>query len=224
MIAPHDFAHSDDGDAQIMARIRDGRIELFDDLMRRNEDRVVKLISRLRGSTEDSDDLSQQVFMKVFRARHRYEPTAKFTTWLYTITRNVVFNDNRQSSRRREVGLRIPRGRRNESPVVVEIAVQTDPVDEVTRLNTRHAVRQAIDSLSTRQRTAILLVHFRGYSYRAAAAELAITEKALKSLVQRARCNLRQLLESAHGTGLTDMLTSAPSAPSDKRVSFVSHE
>jgi RNA polymerase sigma-70 factor (ECF subfamily) len=195
MIAPLPLQESDDQDAQMMARVADGDDELFGELVRRNESRVRGLILRMRGPGAEVEDLTQQVFLQAYRARESYSPSAKFTTWLFVITRNVVLNARRAAIRRRETELLSPHsiedGRRNAGT----LSAWYSPVQRLMREETRQVVVGAIEKLPERQRQAIELVGLGGCRYKAAAERMQVTEKAVKSLVHRAKVNLRSMLE-----------------------------
>ena len=79
-----------------MARIRDGDMEAFRLLVETHQSRVINTVSKILGSDAEAEDLAQQVFIRVWRSASRYQPTAKFTTWLFRITRNLVFNEIRR--------------------------------------------------------------------------------------------------------------------------------
>src|SRR5260370_25792710 len=79
-----------------MARIREGDMEAFRLLVETHQARVIGTISKMLGSEPESEDLAQQVFIRVWKSASRYQPTAKFTTWLIRITRNLVFNELRR--------------------------------------------------------------------------------------------------------------------------------
>ncbi len=79
-----------------MARIRDGDAEAFRHLVEAHQGRVINTIAKMLGSDAEAEDLAQQVFIRVWRSAGRYQPTAKFTTWLFRITRNLVFNELRR--------------------------------------------------------------------------------------------------------------------------------
>jgi RNA polymerase sigma-70 factor (ECF subfamily) len=196
MIAPLPVRESEDQDAQMMARVADGEIELFDGLVERNESRVRGLVSRMRGGpVADSEDLTQQVFMQAYRARNSYCPSAKFTTWLFVITRNVVLNSQRSAARRHETELLAPDRVEASRRVRGELSAWYDPVDAIIREETRRVVAEAIEQLPDRQRRAIMLVGLDGCRYKVAAQQMMVTEKAIKSLVHRAKVNLRLILE-----------------------------
>lgn len=185
---------SDDPDAQLMSLVRDGHVDLFNELVRRHRSRVAGLIRRMLGSDRATDDLAQEVFLRAFRARGTYRPTAQFGTWLFAITRNVTLNERRRISRRRKT---------EQSSRLAGIAVRSpgnacsgpNPVDEVIRRETGRFVDCAISQLPERQQDAIRLVCFHGHSYRSAAVNLGVTEKAIKSALNRAKHNLRELLQ-----------------------------
>ncbi|QEG01336.1 ECF RNA polymerase sigma factor SigE [Stieleria maiorica] len=207
MIAPSHFHTPDDIDAKLMLRLRNGECDVFERLVQRNRATVLRFIRHFQTpGIVDPEDLTQQVFLRVYKSRHTYQPTAKFSSWLYTITRNVVSNTNRQLARRREVPLqRIP-DVFSETQCTLDVSVDSDPAVEVIRGECRVAVQQAISRLGQRQQAALQLVHFHGYSYLAAAQELMLSEMALKSLVQRARAGLKKTLQKEHGEEIDDML------------------
>lgn len=179
----------------MMARVADGENGLFDDLVLRNEARVRGLILHMKGPCSDAEDLTQQVFMQAFRARKTYCPAAKFTTWLFVITRNVVLNAQRTAARRHETELLSPH--LVETPLRGHRSVSSwyHPLNEAVREETQHAVVVAIEKLPDRQRQAIELVGLDGCRYKVAAERMKVTEKAIKSLVHRAKVNLRVMLE-----------------------------
>src|SRR6201999_1121828 len=82
-----------------MARVREGDMEAFRLLVEMHQARVIGTISKMLGSDAESEDLAQQVFIRVWKSAPRYQPTAKFTTWLFKITRNLVFNELRRRMR-----------------------------------------------------------------------------------------------------------------------------
>lgn len=195
MIAPLPIQESDDQDAQMMARVAEGEVELFDELVQRNEARVRGLVTHMKGPSSDSEDLTQQVFLQVYRARHSYSPSAKFTTWLFVITRNVVLNARRTAARRHETELIAPHLVESPQRGQRQFSAWYHPVSEVIREETQLLVAAAIERLPDRQRQAIELVGLSGYRYKTAAEQMKVTEKAIKSLVHRAKVNLRVMLE-----------------------------
>ena len=186
MIAPLSHAAVDQ-DARLMARVRDGETELFDDLFQRNRATVAGLIRHIQPHGVDVEELTQRVFVQAFRGRHNYQPSARFTTWLYVIARNVVLNERRSDARRRNALGSMP---------VAQACSESTPVDDAIRAESRSEVRRAIEKLCPSQRQAIQLVFFQGFRYRAAGEQLDLTEKAVKSLIHRAKGNIKMHLSN----------------------------
>jgi RNA polymerase sigma-70 factor (ECF subfamily) len=199
MIAQAEFTATDDPDAALMVRVREGDLSAFNELMILHEARVVRIISHLMGSSADAEDLAQQVFLRAFRARKTYVPCARFVTWLSRITRNVVLTARRKQAQQRErlrpTFERVPDGRWLSD----RISSDLDPSDEVVRSETCHQVRFAIEMLSQREQDAVRLVCLEGHSFKSAAKQLGTSDIAVKSLVCRARGKLRTSL--AHRVG-----------------------
>src|SRR5664280_2604156 len=90
---------SSESDVALMTRVRDGDTDAFRVLIERHQRAVINTIHRAIGDAWEAEDLAQRVFLQVFRSAKRYKPTAKFTTWLFTITRNTILNEHRRRSR-----------------------------------------------------------------------------------------------------------------------------
>src|SRR5262245_11876493 len=101
-----------------MLQVRDGDAAAFTELVLRYQNRLLTILEHLVGSREQAEDLAQDVFVRVFKARERYEPEAKFSTWLFTIANNVASNALRSRSRRREVG--VPEGNGDSTPLALD--------------------------------------------------------------------------------------------------------
>ena len=82
-----------------MARIKQGDTEALRELIEAHQHRVIGTVAKMLGDDSDAEDIAQQVFIRVWKSAARYEPTAKFTTWLFKITRNLVFNELRRRKR-----------------------------------------------------------------------------------------------------------------------------
>jgi len=94
---------SDQESVRLMLRVKDGDLKAFEKLVELHQNAIIGTVARMLNNVDDAHDVAQQVFIRVWRSAPRYEPTAKFTTWLYTITRNLVFHETRRRSRRKEV-------------------------------------------------------------------------------------------------------------------------
>ena len=95
-----------DPDVRLMLRVRDDDADAFRRLVERYQDRLTSVLTYQVGDADRAEDLAQEVFLRVYRSRKRYEPGAKFSTWLFTIANNVGLNALRTLSRRKEV--RVP--------------------------------------------------------------------------------------------------------------------
>jgi RNA polymerase sigma-70 factor (ECF subfamily) len=134
----------------------------------------------------------------VFRARKRYEPGAKFSTWLFTIANNVASNAIRTLTRRKEVNVGGGKDKSIPSPTLEHMATDASglmPTRQVDQMERAEIVRQAIDCLNERQKMALMLCKFEGMSYAEIAETMDLTVKAVKSLLSRARVNLKATLE-----------------------------
>lgn len=184
-----------------MMRVRDDDASAFAELMQRYELRLVRFMAAVGPRRDMAEDLAQETFLRVFRARKSYEPGAKFSTWLFTIARNVAHNAARSLGRRREVS-EIDAPRHPDAPSGAH-ALSATALDASGLMPTRLAegseraelVRAAVEVLSERQRMALMLSRFENMSYIEIAETMDLSTKAVKSLLSRARVNLRQILE-----------------------------
>jgi RNA polymerase sigma-70 factor (ECF subfamily) len=187
-----------DPDVRLMLRARDGDAEAFEELMLRYQNRVVSLLAHLTGRRDMAEDLAQDVFLRIYRARKRYVPGSKFSTWLFTITHNVASNAQRTLSRRKEVQLAAPATSDTGANALDAAAVAGSslmPARQLDKLELRDVVNMAVAALSDRQREAVLLNKFEHLSYEEIAQVMQLTPSAVKSLLTRARTNLREVLE-----------------------------
>jgi RNA polymerase sigma-70 factor, ECF subfamily len=195
-----------DPDVRLMLQVRDGDAAAFEELVARYQNRLLTVLEHLVSNREQAEDLAQEVFLRVFRARERYEPGAKFSTWLFTIANNVASNARRSHSRRREVGVPDRSNGSDSSPMqldqLAKAASSLMPARSLDRAEQAEMVRQAVMSLSERQRMALLLSKFEGMSYQDIADTMDLSVQAIKSLLSRARVNLKEILTPyiEHGT------------------------
>jgi len=195
-----------DPDVQLMLQVRDDSAAAFEELVARYQARLLTLFRHLVGNQSTAEDLAQEVFLRVFRARKRYEPGAKFSTWLFTIANNVASNAKRTLARRREVGA--PTGSSTTSVISLEQmakeASSLMPARQLASAEMAEVVRLAVQTLSPRQRMVVLLCRFEGMSYAEIAVAMELTPQAVKSLLSRARSNLRTVLEPYVRLGNSD--------------------
>jgi RNA polymerase sigma-70 factor (ECF subfamily) len=199
MIAANDHQafrdHESESDVALMRRVRNGDDVAFACLMSRHRKYVNWTLSQLVGNQHDMEDMQQEVFLRVFRARHSYQPQAKFSTWLFTITRNVALNGLRKKSRQYERNLAADDSLRACRLDKMALTAETDlPEFIAERVEVRTVVRCAISDLNRRQRTAIEMAYLQWKSHRAIADSMSTTPEAVKSLLRRTRCKLRDSL------------------------------
>ena len=187
-----------DPDVRLMLEVRNDSASAFSELMLRYQSRVLTILENLVGNRDLAEDLTQDVFLRVFRARKTYEPGSKFSTWLFTITNNVASNAKRSKSRRREIVLEGsesgPLGAHPLDQLAVAASGQM-PARQLDKAEMRDIVRLALAELNERQRMAVLLNKFEGMSYADIAETMGLSPQAIKSLLSRARVNLREVLE-----------------------------
>jgi RNA polymerase sigma-70 factor (ECF subfamily) len=183
-----------DPEVRLMLRVRRGDADAFAELVRRYGPRVAGYFFRRLGDHAEAEDLAQEVFLRLYRARGRYRPGARFATWLFHITQNVARNAVRYR-RRHPCGL-LGAGPAGEAGGLRASDAGGEPSRPLERAELAGVVRQAVARLAGRQRAAVELHQFHGHSYAEVAARLAMTPKAAKSLLYRARNQLRDGLRA----------------------------
>lgn len=182
-------------DALLMVGVRNGQMELFDELLRRYRHPVIGFLCRMTGDRNAAEDLAQEVFLRVYRSRLGYEPTAKFATWIYRIAMNLALNWRRDRGNERKAVC----GWDLDTPEHAWSLADGHPgIDaELVRRANALSIRQAIDELPSRQRAVVLMHHYHELSYAEMARVLECSPQAIKSLVFRAYSTLRQRLACA---------------------------
>jgi RNA polymerase sigma-70 factor (ECF subfamily) len=187
-----------DPDVRLMLRVRDDDATAFEELMLRYQNRLVTVLEHLMGERTQAEDLAQDVFLRVYRSRKTYVAGSKFSTWLFTIANNVASNARRSRSRRREVSVQSAPSADHSAPRLDELAQAASgqmPTRVLDKSEMRSIVRLALEALNERQRMVVLLSKFEGMSYADIASAMDMTPQAIKSLLSRARANLREVLE-----------------------------
>jgi len=183
-------AQADKGsvDFALMARIAGGDHEAFRQLVERHQHAVIGTVAKMLGNPSDAEDIAQQVFLRIWSNAKRYHPDAKFTTYIFTITRNLVFNETRRRSRKKEVSTD---GHAEHPSFLLEDSPDRQPDAELLQSELQKAVDAAIVSLPEIQRMAVVLRRYEQLSYEEIAKVLKLTVSAVKSLLFRARTTLR---------------------------------
>jgi len=176
-------------DAQLMLRVGEGDDTSFALLLERHRGPVVHFLYRMVQNQAVSEELAQEVFLRVYRSRSTYEPTAKFTTWLFRIATHVALNSIRDGKKEKgHESLDVETADGMERQVADrQPTVEQEMVHEVKR----REVRQAIEALPAKQRAAVLMHKYEGLDYAQIAVVLSCSESAIKSLLFRAYESLR---------------------------------
>lgn len=181
---------------QMMLRFKSGDEAAFAALYEQHHRTVLNIIYRFLGSQSEAEDLVQEVFMRIYKSRERYSPQARFTTWLYRITANLCLNYQRDQKRRQNEALylRGPGGEEFDRPEL-EDTRQRKPEAGLASEELERAVVDAVDGLPENQRMAVILSRYEELPYKDIALAMDVTEKAVKSLLHRARQALRDRLK-----------------------------
>ena len=187
-----------------MLQVRGGNAAAFEALVEKYQKRLVAVLENLVSDRSLAEDLAQDVFLRVYRARHTYQPKAKFSTWLFTITHNVANNSLRKKSRRKEVNvISSPSGSVPVRPLdsMAKDKSNLMPARLTDQKEMERIVALAVETLGDRQKMAFLLSKIEGLSYNEIAEAMDLTPQAVKSLLSRARTNLRDALEPYLNSG-----------------------
>ena len=174
-----------------MLRASCGDDEAFESIYLAYHPRVLRVLTAMTSNHDQAEELSQEVFLRAFKARYRYRPKSLLITWLYRIARNVAFNSSRDRSALHAIQLQ-SEGRHSQFASIIE---QADGPAHLKRKELRESVWEAIATLGARQRQALHEFYFGEQSYIDIAHNMQISTEAVKSLVSRARANLRIQLQ-----------------------------
>lgn len=182
--------YAQDEGVQLMIRLRAGDDSVLQLLVEKYRPLIAVIVREILGSEEHLDDISQEVFLRVFRARQRYEPTAKLATWLSLIARNLAFNLKRDCRKRRTVNWDFA------DPAEPTIAQwgsnsTSGPDGHAISNELSQALHRAVDRLIPRQQEAVRLVYLSGMSYAQAASQMRTSPNAVKAILSRARAHLK---------------------------------
>ena len=162
-----------DEDAKLMLRVRNGDASAMEMLVRKHQNSVYATVARMLNNGPETEDIAQQVFIRIWKGAGNYEPSARFTTWMFTILRNLVFNEVRRQKRK-----------------------PTTSADAMEEEGGMAAVDAAIAALPEKARLAVQLRRFENMPYEEIARALDMTVPATKSLLFRARNMLKEALAS----------------------------
>jgi RNA polymerase sigma-70 factor (ECF subfamily) len=194
-----------DPDVRLMLQVRDDVPGAFEALVDRYQHRLLGVLTHLIGRAEEAEDLTQDVFLRIYRARKGYRPRAKFSTWMFTIANNLALNHLRGRGRNPIVALGLAGDHSGSQPALSPAERAEDPggtpSSHVRRDELSRVIRDALDDLGEDQKVAVVLNKFEEMSYAEIAEVMGRSEAAIKSLLARARTNLRERLEPYLLTG-----------------------
>jgi RNA polymerase sigma-70 factor (ECF subfamily) len=198
MADPEVPARSEDDaeDVRLMRLVSGGDATAFEQLIERHQALVAGTVARMLGSNSDVEDIAQQVFIRVWKSAGRYVARAKFTTWLLKITRNLVFNEMRRAKRHPHLPVQIE-PEADQIPLKDEATATPDAT--LLQAELQAAIEKAITLLPETQRMAIVLRRYEELSYEEIADVLDLSVPAVKSLLFRARTELRGRLKDYLG-------------------------
>jgi len=192
-----------DPDAELMLRVRAGDRDAFQTLVEKYKQPVINLAYRTLSDLTEAEDLAQHAFLQVFKAADRYRVSAKFSTWLFTIARNLCLNEIRRRSRHPAESLDKPITEGEDQPQrQIEDTKGFSPPTEVLHRELEEKIQEALQALPEKQRTAITLCREQELSYDEIAEVLGCSVSATKSLIHRGRETLKQRLKPYLRTGV----------------------
>ena len=185
-----------DPDAALMLRVKQGDAAAFTELVEKYKLPVINLAWRTLRDQTEAEDLAQNVFVQVYKSADRYRATAKFSTWLFTITRNLCLNEIRRRSRHPAESLDQTHSESDDQPVhQVEEKGVVSPPDQLLQGELEEKFLEVLNDLPENQRTALLLCRQEDLSYEDMAEILECSLSATKSLIHRARETLKSRLK-----------------------------
>src|SRR5437773_7499311 len=184
-----------DPDVALMLRLQAGDESVFQELFRKFAPRVLQLARRFVGSEAQAEELTQDVFVQIFRFRNRYKPQSRLTTWVFTIATNLCLNELRRPDRHLRVDLWERRAGEDHpvGPPLPDPAPVTPEEGAATR-ELADQLREAVAALPPKQRMALLLSRVDGLAYRDVGEAMGCSEGAVKALLFRATQTLKQSL------------------------------
>jgi RNA polymerase sigma-70 factor (ECF subfamily) len=183
-------------DVALMLRVKRGDMRAFEELVEKYKQPVTNVIARTLRDQTEAEDLAQNVFVQVYKSADRYKATAKFTTWLFTIARNLCLNEIRRRSRHPADSLDDSQSDNDEHPVrQYEDVKMSSPTDNILHHELEQKVQDALSALPENQRTALALCRQEELSYEDISEVLGCSLSATKSLIHRGRETLKEKLK-----------------------------
>jgi RNA polymerase sigma-70 factor, ECF subfamily len=196
------MASPTDPDAALMLRVKDGDLQAFEELVQKYKHPIVNVIYRMLHDLDEAEDLAQNVFIRVFQSAGRYEVSAKFSTWIFTIARHLCLNEIRRRGRHPAQSLESSQSEDEEhAPRQYPDGKTFSPPQAFLQKELEQKIRQALAELPEKQRLAIALCQEDELSYEEIARVLGCSLPATKSLIHRGRETLKAKLKPYLRTG-----------------------
>lgn len=192
-----------DPDAALMLRVKQGDMKAFEELVEKYKQPIINLVCRTLQDATEAEDLAQNVFVQVFKSAGRYRVSAKFSTWLFTIARNLCLNEIRRRTRHPADSLDLEHPDQENQPFrQFEDKKLFSAPDQILQGELVQKVEEAIADLPESQRTALLLCREEELSYEEISEVLGCSVSATKSLIHRGRETLKRKLKPYLQTGV----------------------
>lgn len=185
-----------DPDVQLMLRVRGGDAGAFRELFEKHQRAIVNFAYHFVANRQRAEEIAQDVFLQIYRAAERYEPHAKFTTWLYRIATNACLNEVRRPEHRhpKRPLEHVPDDERKRAEIAFPDPAAVAGDDALAGRQLEAKIREVLADLPPNQRAALLMSRVDGMSYLEVAEALETSESAVKSLVFRATATMRKEL------------------------------
>ena len=188
---------TEDADEDLMVLYQRGEVRAFEVLLSRHRKPVYNFILRFVGDKETAEDLLQEAFMRVIRGAEAYKRQAKFTTWLYTIARNLCVDQTRRRKHRKHASLDAPMDQGDESGTLLDVIPSNEMASDRKSVNKQlhQKMQQAIEALSEEQREVFLMREFLDMPFKQIADVVGVPENTVKSRMRYALEKLRLELD-----------------------------
>ena len=187
-------------DWDLVALSRDGDMNAFTELIGRYERQVIHFCQRMIHSREDAEDIAQESFVRVYRYLDRLHPSAKFSTLLFGIARNLTLNFIRDTGRRgRGITFSLT-DEENQERALEDVSYQPDSIARIKEID--EMIRQGMEMLSPKHREVLILREINGLDYSAIAEIVKCRKGTVKSRIARAREQLKSIMERLGGENL----------------------
>ena len=185
-----------DPDAALMLLVKQGDAAAFTELVEKYKQPVMNVAYRMLHDAMEAEDLAQAVFVQVFKSAHRYQVSSKFSTWLFTIARNLCLNEIRRRTRHRAESIEAPHPEQEDQPLRQFEDKQTaSPPERLLHGELEAKIEEVLAELPENQRLAIVLCRQEELSYEEIARVLGCSVSAIKSLIHRGRETLKEKLK-----------------------------